>query len=107
MMLTTYEGVRDGGTEPEFNSMSYLGVVREGEWAVKIFSKERVSDEWLEKMFMGQIGWVYRKEVTFRICQKRVGLTVVSVVECVPQTSTNNLISTSQTRPGILLCERF
>ena len=29
---------------------------------VKIFSKERISDEWLEKMF-GNVGWVYRKEV--------------------------------------------
>ena len=64
MMLTTYEGTRNGGKEPEFNSISYHGTVREGEWAVKIFSEERVSDEWLEDMFMGQVGWVYRKEVS-------------------------------------------
>lgn len=63
MMLTTYEGVRKGGEEPEFNSLSYLGLVRDAEWAVKIFSKERITDEWLKKMFFGKVGWVYRKEV--------------------------------------------
>ncbi|KAG2129757.1 FAD/NAD(P)-binding domain-containing protein [Suillus clintonianus] len=70
-ILSTYEGARAGGVEPEFNSISYHGKVRkmegaEGdavtdpEWTVKIFSKERVSDEWLEKVF-GNVGWVYRK----------------------------------------------
>lgn len=63
MMLTTYEGVRQGGKEPEFNSISYHGMVREGEWIVKIFSKERVSDDWLQGIFPGEVGWVYRKEV--------------------------------------------
>jgi prenylcysteine oxidase/farnesylcysteine lyase len=61
IMLTTYDGVRNGGKEPEFNSLSYHGAVREGEWAVKIFSKEKISDEWLKSMF-GQVGWVHRKE---------------------------------------------
>lgn len=63
MMLTTYEGARQGGKEPEFNSLSYHGLIREGEWAVKVFSKERLSDEWLRKMFFGKVGWVYRKTV--------------------------------------------
>lgn len=63
MMLTTYEGVRQGGKEPEFNSISYHGMVREGEWIVKIFSKERISDDWLQGIFPGEVGWVYRKEV--------------------------------------------
>ncbi|KAG6837890.1 hypothetical protein H0H93_013043 [Arthromyces matolae] len=63
MMLTTYEGARNGKTEPEFNSLSYHGVVREGEWAVKIFSKERMSDEFLSTLFSGQVGWVHRKVV--------------------------------------------
>ncbi|RDB28429.1 Farnesylcysteine lyase [Hypsizygus marmoreus] len=62
MMLTTYEGARAGGKEPEFNSLSYHGQVREGEWAVKIFSKDRISDEWLNKLFLGKVGWVLRKE---------------------------------------------
>ncbi|OBZ77505.1 hypothetical protein A0H81_01708 [Grifola frondosa] len=58
-VLTTWEGVRTGGEhEPEFNSLTYHGP----EWVVKIFSKERVSDEWLAKVFDGQVGWVYRKE---------------------------------------------
>ncbi|KAI6045180.1 FAD/NAD(P)-binding domain-containing protein [Pisolithus marmoratus] len=59
VILTTYEGVRAGGVEPEFNSISVHGQIQkvpgsedEGpEWKVKIFSKERVSDEWLEKVF--------------------------------------------------------
>ncbi|GLB36511.1 putative prenylcysteine lyase [Lyophyllum shimeji] len=61
-VLTTYEGVRNGRKEPEFNSLSYHGLIREGEWAVKIFSKERLSDEWLNNMFLDKVGWVYRKE---------------------------------------------
>ncbi|KAF7986244.1 hypothetical protein HWV62_38711 [Athelia sp. TMB] len=68
MVLTTYEGVRNGGKEPEFNSLSYHGFITKDvpdtpdQYSVKIFSKERVSDEWLDKIFMGQVGWVYRKE---------------------------------------------
>ncbi|KAG6812064.1 hypothetical protein H0H92_004595 [Tricholoma furcatifolium] len=62
MMLTTYGGVRNGGKEPDFNSLSYHGLVREGEWAVKIFSKERISDELLEELFSNSVGWVFRKE---------------------------------------------
>jgi prenylcysteine oxidase/farnesylcysteine lyase len=64
MMLTTYEGARNGGEEPEFNSLSYHGLVRDGEWGVKIFSQKRISDEWLDMMFFGKVGWVYRKEVS-------------------------------------------
>lgn len=63
-MLTTDVGTRNGGKRPEFNSVSYHGLVREGEWAVKIFSKERISDGWLQQMFNGQVGWVHRKEVS-------------------------------------------
>jgi prenylcysteine oxidase/farnesylcysteine lyase len=76
-ILTTFEGARAGGVEPEFNSLSYHGQVRrvnqsgqvddgEGEWKVKIFSKERISDEWLAKVF-DNVSWVYRKEVGFRV----------------------------------------
>ena len=64
MILTTYAGVRKGGKGPEFNSLSYHGLVREGEWAVKIFSAQPISDEWLQKVFFGQVGWVHRKEVS-------------------------------------------
>ncbi|KAH9942685.1 FAD/NAD(P)-binding domain-containing protein [Amylocystis lapponica] len=70
-VLTTWERVRAGGAPaPEFNSLTYHGRVaradgaeRAGadEWTVKIFSKERVSDEWLAGMF-GTVGWVHRKE---------------------------------------------
>jgi prenylcysteine oxidase/farnesylcysteine lyase len=64
MILTTAEGSRNGGNEPDFNSLSYHGLIREGEWAVKIFSKQRMSDEWLNKVFSGKVGWVHRKEVS-------------------------------------------
>jgi prenylcysteine oxidase/farnesylcysteine lyase len=72
MVLTSYEGVRQGGKEPEFNSLSYHGhatTATDGvpeQWSVKIFSKKRVSDEWLDKIFMGKVGWVHRKEVGLR-----------------------------------------
>ncbi|KAF7339982.1 Prenylcysteine lyase [Mycena venus] len=62
MLLTTFEGARNGGKEPEFNSMSYHGLISEGEWVVKIFSKKRMSNKWLSKMFDGKVGWVLRKE---------------------------------------------
>ncbi|KAF8656393.1 hypothetical protein AX16_002578 [Volvariella volvacea WC 439] len=62
MLLTTYQGVRQGGVEPEFNSLSYHGKIRENEWAVKIFSKQRMEDKWLQSMFNNNVGWIYRKE---------------------------------------------
>lgn len=77
-VLTTYEGVRQGGesVEPEFNSMTYHGKIktRDGvpantsadggeEWSVKIFSTKKLEDRWLRRAF-GKIGWVYRKEVS-------------------------------------------
>ena len=74
-LLTTHDGVRQRGrAEPEFNSLTYHGHVltKEGEkrrtatdeeeWVVKIFSKERLTDEWLGAMFEGKAGWVLRKE---------------------------------------------
>jgi prenylcysteine oxidase/farnesylcysteine lyase len=57
VMLTSHQGQ----SKPEFNSLSYHGLVREGEWAVKIFSEQEISDEWLAKMFDGKVGWVHRK----------------------------------------------
>ncbi|KAF6766488.1 Prenylcysteine lyase-domain-containing protein [Ephemerocybe angulata] len=61
-VLTSRAGARKGGKEPEFNSLSYHGPIRDGEWTVKIFSMQTVTDEWLEKLFSGSVGWVYRKE---------------------------------------------
>lgn len=74
-VLTTWERVRARGARmpaPEFNSLTYHGPVlhangsaRSGaeEQVVKIFSTERVPDEWLAHVF-GEVGWVYRKEVS-------------------------------------------
>ena len=64
VILTTNQGKKAGGVGPEFNSLSYHGLVREGEWAVKIFSDHELSDAWLNKLFSDKIGWVYRKEVS-------------------------------------------
>ena len=50
---------------PDFQSISYHGQLFEGseEYVVKIFSFDRKSDEWLERVFgKGQVGWVERKE---------------------------------------------
>lgn len=65
MVLTTYDGVRHGGKEPEFNSLNYVRPLNDDglEWVVKIFSNASLSDAWLENMFSGQVGWVLRKEV--------------------------------------------
>jgi len=73
-ILTTFDGARRGGRAPEFNSLSYMGQTKfaknethdkqeTGEWIVKIFSMEHISDEWLSTMFQNQVGWVLRKEV--------------------------------------------
>ncbi|EJD55206.1 FAD/NAD(P)-binding domain-containing protein [Auricularia subglabra TFB-10046 SS5] len=63
MLLTTHDGARNGGRDPEFNSINYIRPLKEGgdEWVVKIFSNESRSDAWLEKVFDGKVGWVHRK----------------------------------------------
>jgi prenylcysteine oxidase/farnesylcysteine lyase len=65
VVLTSRANSRKGGKEPEFNSLSYHGSTREGEYAVKIFSMQHLSDEWLDGVFPGAVGWVHRKEVSF------------------------------------------
>ena len=64
LVLTTAQGIRAGGTPPEFNSLTYHGKVADDrdEWNVKIFSMQSLSDEWLQDVF-GHVGWVLRKEV--------------------------------------------
>ena len=73
-ILTSFDGVREGGKAPEFNSLTYHGQAKiagnethdaqnTGEWSAKIFSMAPISDDWLEKVFQGQVGWVFRKEV--------------------------------------------
>jgi len=64
-VLTSSQGTRNGGPEPEFNSLSYLRSIEHGgqtEYIVKLFSKQRLSDEWLAKMFHDKVGWLLRKE---------------------------------------------
>jgi len=72
-IMTTLDGLRRGGKAPEFNSLTYHGPVKfaknethdrrgTGEWVAKIFSMERISDEWLAAMFQNEVGWVLRKE---------------------------------------------
>ncbi|KAF9524062.1 Prenylcysteine lyase-domain-containing protein [Crepidotus variabilis] len=65
VLLTAREGVDLGNPntpKPEFTSITYHGLVQENEWSVKIFSDDRLSDEWLDNMFQGQVTWVHRKE---------------------------------------------
>lgn len=92
-ILTTSEGVQSGGMEPDFNSLSYHGRVRktnetgdwneQEEWNVKIFSKQRISDEWLAEAF-DHVGWVYRKEVSVHVLSACVPHSDVASVGCVP-----------------------
>lgn len=98
MVLTSYENARNGGKEPEFNSLSYHGKIvkkakattgeaTEGadtaevekvekveaekeEWVVKIFSKTKVEDEWLKNIF-GEVGWVNRRVVSVPLLRLR------------------------------------
>ena len=74
--MTSYNGVRQGGiAEPDFVALAFHGQLKnmkqdEGpflgdhseEYVVKLFSLQRLSEEWLEGMF-GEVGWVLRKEV--------------------------------------------
>ncbi|KAF9066052.1 Prenylcysteine lyase-domain-containing protein [Rhodocollybia butyracea] len=62
MLLTSYDGVRQGRKAPEFNSISYHGKISEEEWIVKIFSEVPVEDNWLNSVFSGKVGWVHRTE---------------------------------------------
>jgi prenylcysteine oxidase/farnesylcysteine lyase len=122
MVLTTYEGVRKGGKEPEFNSLSYHGSIMKDkddtpdQWSVKIFSKERVSDEWLDKIFDGQVGWVYRKEwdaypklpptTTFPPVKLDAGLYYVNAFEPFISTMETETIA-SRNVVNLLLTEAF
>ena len=76
MVLTTWDAVRHATSAqgevkaPEFNSLSYhheIETENGKEYIVKIFSKARISDEWLDRVFAwgetGKVGWVHRKEV--------------------------------------------
>ncbi|KAF5384742.1 hypothetical protein D9757_006250 [Collybiopsis confluens] len=62
MLLTTYQGARQGRKAPEFNSISYHGKLNEDEWIVKIFSETPVEDKWLQSMFNGSVTWVHKAE---------------------------------------------
>jgi len=78
VIFTTWDAVRHGDVntpQPEFNALNYIDKIRTleidgvDEWVVKIFSSERIPDEWLENMFgTGQVGWVLRKEVKCLNC---------------------------------------
>lgn len=96
MMLTTSENVRKNGKAPEFNSLSYHGLVRDNEWAVKIFSKERISDEWLAKVFNGKVGWVFRKEACNILTRQRTLPDKFLLVGCISQIYSEHFIPSCQ-----------
>lgn len=70
-VLTTSENEVNGGKAPEFEVIEYLTQLttvdgtKLDEYVVKIFSLQEMTDEWLDEVFNGQVGWVYRKEVGF------------------------------------------
>ncbi|KAH9926192.1 uncharacterized protein B0H18DRAFT_1006933 [Fomitopsis serialis] len=72
-IMTSYNGVRQHvSPDPDFVAMAFHGQLKNAdgelyqgvhgeEHVVKIFSRQRLSDEWLEGMF-GKVGWLLRKE---------------------------------------------
>ena len=114
VVLTTYEGARAGGVEPaKFNSISYHGQIgrpesedQQPEYRVKIFSKERISDEWLEKMF-GNVGWVYRKEVCLVLSVVlRVMTEYMRLVGRISGSTANDQVPPGEARSGIRTVSR-
>lgn len=104
-----------GGVKPEFNSISYHGKVRkfeqgaaedaitDPEWAVKIFSEERISDEWLETVF-GNVGWVHRKLVS-RYCHTKNPKLTTGSVAGISRATSYIKVSSSEARSRLLLRE--
>ena len=108
MILTSAEGRRHGGPEPDFNSMNYLqrvGPDRE-EWVVKIFSKKRIEDDWLEGTFgKGKVGWVLRHEVG--ISNLPLDMVDKVVVGCLPNLIAYYEVPTHGIRRWTLLRQRL
>lgn len=99
-ILTSAEGSRNGGPEPEFNSMNYLQRVSpdRAEWVVKIFSKKAIKDDWLETMFgKGKVGWVLRHEVSVSTLPLWLWLTK-GVVGCLPRLAAYHKVPTNDPR---------
>lgn len=122
-VLTTSENERAneaaGGKGPEFEVIEYLakltttdGVESDDEFVVKIFSLEEISDDWLDTVFDGKVGWILRHEVRSSFSPhslsdaKSISDGMNSSVESLPVSPANDDISTCQTRPRILLCQR-
>ena len=108
MIITSAEATRQGGPEPDFNSMNYLQQVSADrqEWVVKIFSKKRIGDDWLETVFgKGKIGWVLRHEVS--LLNLPLAMIDKIAVGCLPRLTTHYEISNDGTRRWSLLRQRF
>ena len=107
-ILTSAEGRRHGGPEPDFNSITYLQRVSPDseEYVVKIFSKERIADEWLEEVFgKGKVGWVLRHEVG--ISNLLLAIVDKVAVGCLPRLIAYYDVPTNGTRPWTLLRQRL
>ena len=108
MILTSAAARRRGAPEPDFNSLNYLQKVsadRE-EWVVKVFSKKRIGDDWLENVFgKGKVGWVLRHEVSL----SNLPLATVDkvAVGCLPPLTAYYEVPTNDTRRWSLLCQRL
>lgn len=107
-IFTSAEGRRHGGPDPDFNSMGYLQQVspdRE-EWVVKIFSKKRIEDDWLEGIFgKGKVGWVLRHEVG--VSNLLLPMVDKVAVGCLPRLIAYHELFTNGTRRWSLLRQRL
>ena len=107
-ILTSAEGRRHGGPEPDFNSITYLQRVSPDseEYVVKIFSKQRIADEWLEEVFgKGKVGWVLRHEVG--VSNLLLAIVDKVAVGCLPRLIAYYDVPTNGTRPWTLLRQRL
>ncbi len=97
-ILTSFQGARTGGKEPPFYSLTYHGRPKpdSDEWLVKIFSKRRLTAKWLAKLFDGQVGWVFRKEVRLFLFSPLPVCSPVLAVERLPSYEAEGRSSPSQ-----------
>jgi len=108
MIITSAEGRRQGGKEPDFNSMNYLQRVSSDreEWVVKIFSKKRIEDTWLEGIFgKGKVGWVLRHEVS--VSNLPLAMVDKVAVGRLPRLTSYYEVPTNGTRRWSLLRQRL
>jgi hypothetical protein len=113
--ILTSSNARKGGKQPEFHSLIYRGLLeREGkepERVVKIFSKERITDELLGNLFPGPLGWVHRQEVGLSIVWAQLEAQILMLMNFlvgrVSRVATHQHVPARSVGPWTVLRERL